>query len=305
MPRNYVRKSSRQSWDPASMLKAIEAVNNGEMGWLKASKTYHIPQATLRRHALQKNKTLKKGEKRLGRFKTTFPVEVERQLVEHLKLLESRFFGLTRQDVLELAYNLAVKNGFEHQFNIQKKAAGKDWLRGFRKRNRDITLRKPEATSAARAQAFNKPQVAQFFKVFDQIMQKENIDPMRIYNADESALSTVQRPQKIFATAGRKQVGAITSAERGSHVRVVCCMCTAGNFIPPALIFPRKNMKKELADHAPAGTLCIAQESGWMTGPVFLQWLQHFQKYVKASPTEKVLLIVDGHASHKYLDALV
>ena len=305
MPRNYTRKSNRQSWDANSMVQAIEAVNKGEMGWLRASKLYNIHQATLRRHALQKNKNLKTGEKRLGRFKPTFPIEIERQLVEHLKMLESRFFGLTRRDVLELAYNLAVKNGFEHHFNNQKKAAGKDWLREFRRRNPDITLRKPEATSAARAQAFNKPQVANFFKVLEDTMQKEKIDPLKIYNADESALSTVQRPQKVFATAGRKQVGAITSAERGSHVTVVCCMCTNGSYIPPALIFPRKNMKKELTDHAPAGTLCIPQESGWMTGQVFLQWLQHFQKYAKASLTEKVLLIVDGHSSHKYLDALL
>ncbi|KAK9747215.1 DDE superfamily endonuclease [Popillia japonica] len=261
MPRNYARTSNRQSWDPDSMVKAIEAVTKGEMGWLRASKLYHIPHATLRRHALQKNKNLKTGEKRLGRFKPTFPIEIERQLVEHLKVLESR--------------------------------------------NPDITLRKPEATSAARAQAFNKPQVAKFFKVLEDTLQKENIDPLNIYNADESALSTVQRPQKVFATAGRKQVGAITSAERGSHVTVVCCMCTNGSYIPPALIFPRKNMKRELTDHTPAGTLCIPQESGWMTGPVFLQWLQHFQKYAKSSPTEKVLLIVDGHSSHKYLDALL
>lgn len=224
MPRKYARKSNRQSWNADSMLKAIEAVNNGEMGWLRASKIYNIPQATLRRHALEKNKISKKGEKRLGRFKPTFSPEVERQLVEHLKLLESRFFGLSRKDVLELAYKLAVENGFEHHFNNQKKVAGKDWLREFRRRNPDITLRKPEATSAARAQAFNKPQVAQFFKVLDETLQKEKIDPMKIYNADESALSTVQRPQKVFATTGRKQVGSITSAERGSHVTVVCCV---------------------------------------------------------------------------------
>lgn len=194
---------------------------------------------------------------------------MERQLVEHLKFLESRFFGLTRKDVLELAYQLAVKNKFEHQFNNDKKAAGKDWLRGFRKRNPDISLRKPEPTSAARAQAFNRPQVAQFFKVLEDTIKKENINPMRIYNADESGLSTVQRPQKVFATAGRKQVGAITSAERGSHVTVVCAMSSNGNYIPPALIFPRKNLKQELTDNAPPGTLMIAQESGWMTGPVF------------------------------------
>lgn len=63
------------------------------MGWLRASKVYGIPQATLRRHAQNKNKSIKTGEKRLGRIKSIFPEHVERELVEHLKLMESRFFG--------------------------------------------------------------------------------------------------------------------------------------------------------------------------------------------------------------------
>lgn len=99
---------------------------------------------------------------------------------------------------------------------------------------------------------------------------------MRIYNVGESTLSTVHRPQKVFATFGRKQVGAITSAERGSHVTLVCCMCANGSYIQPALIFAHKNMKKELLDYGPPGAIGFAQESGWMMGPVFVQWLNHF-----------------------------
>jgi len=38
---------------------------------------------------------------------------------------------------------------------------------------------------------------------------------------DESALTTVQNPSKIFASKGKKQVGAITSAERGPHVSIL------------------------------------------------------------------------------------
>lgn len=121
MPRSYVRKSTRQSWSPTSMLKAVEEVTNGNMGWLRASKLYGVPQATLRRHALNKNKLNKTGEKQLVRFRPTFSADVERQLVEHIKLLESRFFGLTRNEVLELAYQLAVRNGFPHFFNNEKK----------------------------------------------------------------------------------------------------------------------------------------------------------------------------------------
>ncbi|KAB0802070.1 hypothetical protein PPYR_04256 [Photinus pyralis] len=66
----------------------------------------------------------------------------------------------------------------------------------------------------------------------------------------------------------------------------------------------RKNAKSELTDDAPTGTLQLCQESGWMTGPLFHKWLLHFIKYTDASIEKKVLLILDGHSSHKYLDAL-
>lgn len=94
------------------MQKAIDAVENKRMGWLLASKTYGVPQATLRRHALRLNKTLEPNSKGLGRFKLTFPLDVERQLVEHLKLLETRLFGLTRKEVQEIAFQLAEKMAF-------------------------------------------------------------------------------------------------------------------------------------------------------------------------------------------------
>lgn len=45
---------------------------------------------------------------------------------------------------------------------MKKKFAGKDWVRGFRQRHPEMVLRVPEATSAARAQAFNKVNVTKF-----------------------------------------------------------------------------------------------------------------------------------------------
>ena len=65
---------------------------------------------------------------------------------------------------------------------------------------------------------------------------------------------------------GRKQVCILTSAERGSHYTAVCCVNALGTFIPPAFIFPRKNMKQEFIDHAPTGAVGFAQEKGWMNG---------------------------------------
>ncbi|KAJ8929744.1 hypothetical protein NQ314_017534 [Rhamnusium bicolor] len=57
--------------------------------------------------------------------------------------------------------------------------------------------------------------------VLEQVIDENKIDKTMIFNMDESALTTVQVPPKVFAQKGNKQVGAITSAERGIHTTVV------------------------------------------------------------------------------------
>ncbi|KAK9710092.1 DDE superfamily endonuclease [Popillia japonica] len=97
---------------------------------------------------------------------------------------------------------------------------------------------------------------------------------------------------------------ALSSAERGQHVTVVCAMNAIGTYVLPAFIFPRQRMKDELMNDAPPGSIHFAQEKGWMTTEIFCKWLKHFLRYTKASKDNKVLLLLDGHGSHKGLDAL-
>lgn len=284
----YKRKSERQQWREEDMKSAIQAIEKKEMGWLAAAKKFNVPQATLRRRYQGVNKRVKGIEKGLGRFGTTFSWTIERQLVEYLKKVEVQFYGLTTKELRHLVYEFAERNKLEHRFNKEKRIAGWDWLYGFRNRHPDISLRQPEPTSIARATAFNKVQVQKFFDILESTIEEFNITPERIYNMDESGLSTVQRPSKIFATKGRKQVGAVTSAERGVHTTAVCCMNAIGSFIPPAMIFARKNAKAELTDDAPTGTLQLCQDSGWMTGPLFLKWLTHFVHYSNTTVEKKL-----------------
>ncbi|KAK9731619.1 CENP-B N-terminal DNA-binding domain [Popillia japonica] len=90
----YHRKTDRQLWSKESMGFAIEAVQDGRMGWLAASKQFNVPQATLRRRAQGKNKQVRGVDKGLGRFCTTFPKEMELDLVEHIKSRENVFVQL-------------------------------------------------------------------------------------------------------------------------------------------------------------------------------------------------------------------
>ena len=86
---------------------------------------------------------------------------IELQLEEHVLEMESRGFGLTRQDVHELAYELSEQNKNPDDFNLEIKQAGRFWLEGFLKRHPRIAIRKAEGLSRARAIGMNRPEVRQ------------------------------------------------------------------------------------------------------------------------------------------------
>src|SRR5688572_25364173 len=120
---------------------------------------------------------------------------------------------------------------------------------------------------------------------------------------DESGLSTVQKPGKILAKKTQRQVGKLTSAERGQNITIVCAMSATGTYIPPAFLFPRKYMAQTLMMGSPPGSQGYAVPSGWMDCDTFVKWLGHFQIHSHSSENEKVLLL-DNHASHRTLDAV-
>jgi len=80
-------------------------------------------------------------------------------------------------------------------------------------------------------------------------------------------------------------------------------MNAAGTFVPPAFIFPRKRMAQPLMNGAPAGALGLCSASGWTDNDIFLRWLEHFVAFVKCTPEAPHILLLDGHHSHKTMEA--
>lgn len=299
MVRTYKRTSSRQSWNETSMQSALHDIAKGKMGILKASKIYGLPITTLRRRARNKNKFATGSKKCLGGHRSTFSIELESELQKYLITMETMFFGLTRKDLQCLAYQLAEQNDLKHNFSHSKKAAGVDWLNGFLSRHTSLSIRSPEATSIARAMAFNKVNVGAFFDLLEKVQDEKKLPASRVFNVDETGLTTVQgTPSKVIALKGRRQVGSITSAERGQLCTAVICMSASGVFIPPMIIFPRVRMKLELMDGTPPDTIYACHKSGWMQMEIFQQWFGHFLVHTHSTIDNPSLLILDGHATH-------
>ena len=298
MVRNYKRTTTRQSWSEAAMASAVEAVKKGDMGIKNASRVFNVPKTTLRRRAREKNKRASGSRKDLGGRAPVLNEEVEADLVNYIVQMEEMFFGLRMEDVRGLAHQVAERNGMLPP-NDSRNSFGKDWLKGFLTRHPEITPRTPEATSAARARGFNREIVRQFFDMYETVTDNYQFPPQNIYNVDETGITTVQgNAGKVLAMKGRRQVGCLTSGERGQLVTVVVCMNVTGTFIPPLFIFPRKRMKAELMDGSPPGSICVCHPSGWMQMDIFGQWFDHFLTVSGASKLNPVLLLLDGHSTH-------
>ncbi|XP_055634056.1 uncharacterized protein LOC129774359 [Toxorhynchites rutilus septentrionalis] len=216
MPTNYKRKSNRQSWTAQQLERAIKAVKSGSPV-KTAAISYAIPRSTLIRHL-----TSPTVSTRLGPLDSVFNSQQEEELVQHLLDLEKRFYGITMTNVRKLAFDLAEKNGLPHPFNKSTKMAGKACLSNFLKRNPKLSFHKPEATSAARARGFNKPAVTAFYDLLEEALKDPKLKQDRVLSADET--SVPPNMSKEAALKGKKQVGGITSAERGETATAVMCM---------------------------------------------------------------------------------
>lgn len=291
------RGTKSREWNKENMGAVIRAVQNKSMGLRAAAKRHGVPVGTLHRYMKAENPSSKMLVK-MGR-KPTLGDEIENELVKYCLHMESIYFGLTRSDIRAMAYQLAVKNNLVNKFSKEKSVAGRYWLKGFLKRHSELSFRRPTGTSVARAKGFNKESVGDFFKILGDVLQEHKFLPHRIFNVDETGFSVVpsKHPQ-VLALKGKRQVGSITSAERGSLITAVTCMSASGIFVAPLFVFPRKNENSLFMKNAPPGSIASFHPSGWIQVNSFTKWFKHFIEITKPSQDDPVLLILDGHYSH-------
>lgn len=215
------------------------------------------------------------------------------------------YFGITARAARELAYQYAheLKIKFPDSW-VEHERAGRYWLDRFMNAHPKLSFRKPEATSLARASAFNPVNVARFFDQYDQVTQYIEFTPNNIFNVDECGLTTVHKPDRVISRRGRKQVGRITAAERGTVVSMALAVCANGTRVPPFLIFPRARFQPHFINGGPVGCVGGANPSGYMNGENFLEFIKHFHNYTRCSPEKPVLLLLDNHESHRTLDVI-
>lgn len=84
-----------------------------------------------------------------------------------------------------------------------------------------------------------------YFDNLEDVIKRFKFQASDIYNIDETGVTTAHTPNRIVAGHSIKQVGKVTSAERGTLVTMCCAVNASGNSIPPSLFFLGFTLKKQ------------------------------------------------------------
>lgn len=165
MPRKYVSKQGamkRVPYDPEALKNAVQAVKDGA-AYKTIAREFKINVMTLKR-LCRRDSYVQPGFTNRQILSKRHEDELEAYLVHMSKM----YYGLTVVQLRKVAYQFAKANKMKYPSSWDhSQQAGRDWYRGFLERQQTLSLRTPEPTSLARATAFNKHTVAEFFWKFD------------------------------------------------------------------------------------------------------------------------------------------
>jgi hypothetical protein len=129
----------------------------------------------------------------------------ESELEEYILAASKLCYRLTTKYVRNLAYQYASKNNVTIPAGwCDEQHTSSDWLPSFLKRKNKLSIRNPHATCLGRATSFNKHNAEMFFINLGKVYDKYNFQGQDIYNVDETAVTTVQKPTRIIARKGVK-----------------------------------------------------------------------------------------------------
>lgn len=260
MPSNYIKKTNRSTRSPEDFLeKAAKLVTEEGLSYRKAADHFGVDKMTLSRFIKKKRLD---PESAVGYNSTSIKKKNFHRKWKRIWLpIKPTWLKCI---LVYLWKNVALQNNIDLPDSWKEnKKAGKQWWMGFKKRHR-LSIRAPEPISIGRAVGFNEYACKTYFQNLSDVLDKHQFAADRIFNVDETGVTTVQDPKKVVTPTEMKNVGAITSGERGELVTAVYAICASGYALAPMLIFTRVNYREHFIRGAPPGTVGKATRTGWI-----------------------------------------
>ena len=173
------RRRQTGTWTDNQLAATVAAVDAG-CGLATAARNMEIPATSLRDHIY--GRTIKRKKGRQG----VLSVEEESALVKWMLEMQEHAHPIC---IMELRRKVAEMTQ-DRWTPFKDGIPGRGWLRWFRNRHPELTLRSAQALEEARAKGLNPNSVASFYDNLQAAYQHHAYPPSHIWNADESGAQT-------------------------------------------------------------------------------------------------------------------
>ncbi|XP_072930580.1 uncharacterized protein [Epargyreus clarus] len=295
MPRNYTRKTTRaMSYTQEDLEIVAQKIKDKKLTYAAASREYGIPTSTLSDRVLNKTRKISST---LGRA-TAIPKEHEDRLANSLRVLEKWGWGLSREEVLDIAQEFINKNCLNCPFNNGR--PGADWFIAFCRRH-NLSIKKPQPVEYLRKKMTDPFIISEYFKLLEQTLLELNLtdDPKRVWNLDETSLCLDPTRTKVVGAKG----AACTRTTYGSakeNITVLTTVNAAGEKLDPLIVYKGKYLYQQWMVENVGYDFQLTYASskrGWMESEIFFNYMLNVV-IPNLGDDRPVLLLYDGHVSH-------
>lgn len=93
----------------------------------------------------------------------------------------------------------------------------------------------------------------------------------------------------MFQPREKDKVSKTASAERGELTTFLGIINSVDVALPPVYIFPRTRNPDDYLIDVSTSSIALGNQSGWMTGNLFLHVLEHIKNHTNCSNENKIL----------------
>ena len=250
-----------------------------------------MPESTSRGILKKKGLLLAEAEKG-GKIKSRKNIRegrhAELEAALHLWVVEKNSQGALPSNALLAAKALTLAKFY----NIENFSAGESWIRRFKLRN-NIAWKK----------AHGEKQSADIQAANDWILEKlpdliKNYSEDNVYNADETGLYWRGLPDRgYFATSNNNNQPSGAKVPKERITALVCANMSGTEKLPILAIGKFNKPRCFPRDQSRLPVIYRHSKNSWMTGYIFTQWLQNWDRSLRAKG-RKILLILDNCTAH-------
>lgn len=274
---DHKNKYNRFQYSQQALEAALKSIANGELNINKASNVYKIPKSTLHNKITNKVPL----QRKMGP-QPELTVDEEAKISDWIINKAKLGFPIHPEEVFDTVENFMTINNRKNKFTGNR--PGKRWLSSFLKRHPEITKRNAEIISKGRA-AVTEQVIRAWFKELEEFLTEEqalNIkdDPSRIFNADETGVTTCPKTGTILGPKNYRNTYEILGGKEKESLTVLCNFAADGRDVPPFVIYPYKRMPPAVIQNFPDTWFMGRSDSGWMVSNTFFIYIQKFYDWL-------------------------